>query len=158
MPTPLRDPITGKIIKPISSPREITSTQNRIKIARFLDQLLGDNAIETYLFAIQVMRGQVSGPARKPAQGEDGASVALIPQVGPTIRERLDAAMWLGEQRNGKSATAASVEISGDVNVNETRTVDLAALSAQELEFLERVIEKAQPEPLESGPAQEPVP
>lgn len=145
MPTPLRDPITGKIIKPISSKREITSTQNRIKVARWLDQLLGDNAIETYLFAIQVMRGQVSGPARKPAQGEDAASVSLIPTVGPTIRERLDAAQWLAEQRNGKSAQAAQVEITGDLNVTETRSVDLDRLTDEELAFMERIQRKLEP-------------
>jgi hypothetical protein len=104
--------------------------------------MLGANAIEAYVFAAQVMRGQVSAPARKPVPGEDAASVALIPLVGPTIRERLDAAQWLAEQRNGRAPASTSIELAATVEIPGAR-VDPAKLSDQELEVFEALALKA---------------
>jgi hypothetical protein len=106
-----------------------------------LDRMLGDFAIETYVLATAVMRGQIQAPARKPVSGEDAASAALIPIIGPTIRERLDAAIWLAEQRNGKSRISTDIEITGSVGV--AMHLDPSTLTDAELEFLERIGQKA---------------
>lgn len=122
---------------------------------RTLDRMLGDSAMEAYIFATAVMRGQVAAPARKPAQGEDAASVALIPLVGPTIRERLDAAIWLAEQRNGKAVSSTEIDLRAGLEVEALPTLRVEALSDQALKEIERAaLEPASAATVDAEPAE----
>jgi hypothetical protein len=94
-------------------------------------------------FIIEIMRGNASAPARKPSQGEDLQSYAsTVPQVGPTLRERLDAAMWLSEHRNGKPRQTVDVEGQGVIALVP---VDLSRYNDQELEIAELLLTKGAP-------------
>ena len=137
----IRDPRTGQIQKG-SRLNPSGRTGSRSPMWNMLDQMLGENAIECYVFAANVMRGQVSAPARKPAPGEDSSSAALIPLIGPTIRERLDAALWLAEQRNGRAPSSTSVELTANVNMPLAR-LDPSRLTDAELEQFETLALKA---------------
>jgi hypothetical protein len=141
----IRDPVTGHLKK---GSRLNPSGRNgsRSPLWNMLDQMLGDNAVECYVFAANVMRGTASGPARKPAPGEDVSSAALIPLVPPTIRERLDAAQWLAEQRNGRAPSTTSLELSGSLELPNVR-INPEKLTDDELERLEALTLKA----LETG-------
>jgi hypothetical protein len=105
-----------------------------------IDRLDGPNAENSIKFIIAVRDGLVSGPSRKPERGEDAASAALIPQVGPTIRERYEAAVWLAERRNGTAPSNVSIEHSGTV---EHVARDLSQLTDAELEQAERLLQKS---------------
>lgn len=137
----VRDPRTGQIQKG-SRLNPSGRTGSRAPLWNMLDQMLGENAIEAFVFAANVMRGNVSAPARKPAPGEDAASAALIPLVGPTVRERLDAAQWLAEQRNGRAPASTSIELAATVEIPGAR-VDPSKLTDQELEAFESLALKA---------------
>lgn len=140
-----RDPITGQLKKG-SRLNPSGRSGSRAPLWALLDQLLGENATEAYIFAANVMRGQVQVPARKPHPGEDAASVALIPSIGPSVRERLDAAVWLAEQRNGKAPSSASIDVQGAIALPVVR-IDPGKLTDEELERLEALALKA----LDSG-------
>jgi hypothetical protein len=116
---------------------------NRKGLREYLDLFLGENANEAVFFAVKVMRGEITGPARRPGPGEDRGSVAMIPEVGPTIRERLDAAQWLAEMRNGKAPTSAAIDLSGEVNHTVRAAVDLGRLSSEQLDAAEKILTAA---------------
>ena len=137
----IRDPRTGMLQKG-SRLNPSGRTGSRAPLWRMLDQMLGENAIEAFVFAANVMRGNVSAPARKPAPGEDVSSAALIPMVGPTVRERLDAAQWLAEQRNGRAPASSSIELTATIDLPGVR-VDPSKLTDQELEAFESLALKA---------------
>ncbi len=115
----------------------------RKRINELIDQEFGDGAREAIMFIGSVMRGTATGPARKPLPGEDSASyAALVPQVSPTVRERLEAAFWIAERRNGKAP--ASMEVSGTVDISPGLPVDLNAYTDAELEIAEALLSKGQ--------------
>lgn len=140
-----RDPKTGQLLKG-SLLNPSGRNGSRRPLWNLLDQLLGDQGAEAYIFAANVMRGQVSVPARKPHPGEDAASVALIPNIGPTVRERLDAAVWLAEQRNGRAPSSTSIDVQGSIALPVVR-LDPGKLTDAELEHMEALALKA----LDSG-------
>ena len=109
---------------------------SRKGLARLLDRALGENAEEAVAFAVKVMRGEVQRIKKKPGVGE----VAEI----PTIRESLDAAIWLAEMRNGKAPSGVAVEVSGTVeHDHRVNAVDLSRLSNEQLEAAEKILNAA---------------
>ncbi len=112
----------------------------RARLNALIDLKCGDGGEEALDFIVEVMRGKATGPARKPNPGEDVQSFAsTVPQVGPTIRERLDAAQWIQEQRNGKARQG--MELEGAVGVVAV-PVNLGAYEDQELEIMEVLLTK----------------
>jgi hypothetical protein len=115
--------------------------KRRSAVIKIIDDLCGDHCAEGVEFAVRVMRGMVSQKTRKPGPGEDASSYALVPESGPTVRERLDAAIWLFEQRNGKAKASLTVE---DETQPKTRiTFDPSKLSDEELASAERLARKS---------------
>ncbi len=119
------------------------SQQARSARARFnalIDLKLGDGGEEALDLVIAVMRGEIVSPARRPGPGEDALSYAnTVPLVAPTVRERLDAAQWLSEHRNGKPRQTLDVEGQG---VIVAVPVNLSRYSDQELEIAELLLTK----------------
>lgn len=112
-----------------------------------LDTLVGKHATEAYETAIKIMRGEITQKVREPGPGEDAVSYALVPTVAPKIRERLDAAIWLAEQRNGKAK--ASIDLDVDTEVRHV-TFDPSKLSDEELKVAEEIARKSAESVIES--------
>lgn len=134
----IRDPAASAL----ALKRSQQARSARARLNALIDLKLGDGGEEALDFIVEVFRGNATGPSRKPSPGEDLASFAsTVPQVGPTIRERLDAAMWLQEQRNGKARQSMEIEGQGVVAIIP---VDLSAYNDQELEIAELLLTKGQ--------------
>lgn len=122
----------------------------RRQLNEMIDRKCQPAAEEALDFAIAVMRGQPVGKARKPNQGEDPATyAALVPDVGPTIRERLEAAMWIFKQRNGEpkalneaSLTAVLEPSGGLLPAVSFPLSDLSVYSDDELTIMEALLAK----------------
>ena len=113
----------------------------RKALEHYLDMRLGIGAVEAYDLAIKVMRGEISAPARRPGPHEDAASASMIPLVPPTIKERVEAAQWLAEQRNGKAPASVDIEVDDGPR---RRMRDLSKLTDAELEAAETLLAKAE--------------
>lgn len=114
----------------------------RAKFNALIDLKLGDGGEEALDLVVATMRGELVCPARKPSPGEDALTYAsTVPMVGPTVRERLEAAQWLLEHRNGRPRQTLEVEGQGAI---VAVPVNLSAFSDQELEIAELLLTKGQ--------------
>lgn len=137
-----RDPKTGALLKG-SAP---INPGGRKKAHRtYLKQLIGERGEKAYdgILAVAEGRTTIRALAREPGPSEDAHSVALIPIVTkvPSVRERLDAWIFLVEQLNGK----ATVGIEMDLHVHDATAPKLDEFSDAELEQFERFLERAIP-------------
>lgn len=123
----------------MDSTRNSPAKRRTRHLEQTIDKWLGEDAEEAILFLARVVKGEESMPARRPGDSEDSVSVALIPDVAPTIKERIAAAELLLAYRHGKPTerTEVSVETSQGPS-----SVSYASLSDEELAVLEGLTQK----------------
>lgn len=133
-----RDPRTGQVIKGSAG----IGGGRRKSHKNYLKGLLGDHGERAYDIALDIAEGRLTFEqlTRKPGAGEDAVSASLIPtvKVVPSIRERLDAAIFLAEQLNGKATVSVDVE-----HTHTTEGRDYSRLDDGQLETLERLLSEA---------------
>ena len=110
-------------------------------LRKLIDQHFGHGAEDAIQFLADVVKGRSVIPARAPGRGEDSVSVALIPMVPPTFKEKIEAARTILAYRYGLPHQHVSVE----APPADVPQMDYEALSDEELEQLERLTEKATP-------------
>lgn len=141
-----KDPLMGQRIREgLAYRRALNDT---------IDRKFGPGAEEALDKAGAIMRGQAFAKARRPGPTEDLASyAATVPDVGPSIREQLDAAQWIYEQRNGKakpvdlntgaSGSGPQVHLGPEgVTGVSVALEELAGLSDSELDIMEALMSK----------------
>lgn len=139
MPPPVNRDALGRL-----APGSVISRpKNRAPLMKLIDKWLGEDAEDAIAFLAGVVKGTQTIPARAPGVNEDRVSMALIPDVVPTIRERLQAAEIVMSYRHG--LPKAHVEISGQVEHSAAPALNYAALSESELAHLEALAQKALP-------------
>lgn len=141
-----RNPVTRDALGRLAPGSIIATKKNRRTLHKLIDKWLGDDAEGVISFLAGVVKGTERIPLRAPAQGEDSVSAALIPQVEPSIKERIQAAEILLAYRHGKPAQGIELSASlGDDDGNDPEfvsDVDYSKLSDHELAKLEELTQK----------------
>lgn len=120
----------------------------RRAINKLIDAKCGKNASRAIDLAIAVMDGTLVARARAPNQGEDQQTyAALVPLVHPSIQQRLEAAKFIIEQRNGKASPAANPTLNLGANGEASLSVpiELDKLGDAEIDIFEHLLTKVQP-------------
>lgn len=139
-----RDPRTGALLKGTAA---INPGGRKKAFRTYLKELIGERGEKAYDGILAIAQGKttIRALAREPGPNEDAHSAAMIPVVTkvPSIRERLDAWIFLTEQLNGK----ATQGIEMDLNINDATSPKLDEFTDDELDQFERFLERAIPEP-----------
>jgi hypothetical protein len=95
----------------------------RRDVSEMLDTLLGPNCVEAFQVAADIVKGKL----KDPLQPERHMFI--------TVKERLEAAMWIAEMRNGKAPSKLDV----DVTRTDRVEFDFTNASDEDLAELERL-------------------
>lgn len=114
---------------------------NRRTLLHLIDKYNGPDAEDVIAFLSSVWRGDQKIKARAPGPTEDVFSYAAVPEVFPTIKERITAAEILLAYRHGKAG--ATSDRAGDQTVPgevKRHNHDLSRLSLDQLMQLETLL------------------
>lgn len=138
---------------PVVRERQQRALLMRHRIHDAIDNRCGPAAVEIVDEIVAIAKGTMRVPSRAPNPGEDPATYAtMVPHVHPTIRERLAAAQWIIEYRNGKaygdpheSRPGHFYGIStGIPESGQQPQIDLSLLTDDELAIQEHILTKLQ--------------
>lgn len=139
-----RLPITRDALGRVQPGSALAQRKSRRELHRLIDKWLGEDAEDVIAFLSGVIKGTQRIPLRAPGANEDAVSAALIPEVQPSIKERLQAAEIILAYRHGRPLPQGA---EGEADVPEAdskpgETIDYSALSDAELAQLETITRK----------------
>lgn len=134
---------------PVMRERQRLGMNIRREIHAAIDAQCGDHAVNLVAEVVAIGMGTARQKARAPGPHEDSASYALVPEVAPTVRERLAALQWLIEYRNGRNLGAGEIAslaagVAAGTMAGVSGAVDLALLTEDELTIMEMILRKAE--------------
>lgn len=134
---------------PLTKERQRLGLNLRKEIHAAIDAQCGDHAVNLVAEVVAIGMGTARQKARAPGPHEDSASYALVPEVAPSIRERLAALQWLIEYRNGRNLQAGEIGalaagVAAGTMAGVAGAVDLSLLTEDELTIMEMILRKAE--------------
>lgn len=119
-----------------SGPRE------RKALHKLIDKWFGEDAEDCVAALAGIIKGTDQVKARAQGKNEDAVSYALVPEVPPTISQKLEAINLVMQYRHGKPKE--SIEHSGVIDTGpQPGKLDYSRLTDGELARLEELSQKA---------------